>query len=154
MAYRLSLLASFLVLTFAIPIVPVSAQNSALTPELLSKMLDHSASNGIDRVANPIVANRLGISVAGQTWPMRQIGVEETAGGILHNVSFGRGSDQNIVVSAKTKERLNAYRIRRDGTLLAAFTYDIATHGLADIAQAEAHKGLAAELLFWSEHLK
>jgi hypothetical protein len=94
----LSSLASFVILTFAIMIMPVGAQSSALTPELLSKMLDYIARNGTDRDVPSSIANRLGLTAAGQGSPSREAGAKEITSGIQHAVYISRGSDKDILL--------------------------------------------------------
>ncbi len=53
----LSSLARLLILTFAIMVAPVAAQSPALTPDVLSKMLDLIARVGTDREVPADLAN-------------------------------------------------------------------------------------------------
>jgi hypothetical protein len=94
-ASRFASLAVFMTLAFVPLAGQVSAQSSALTPELLSKMLDLIARKGTDRDISPTLANALGLSAAGQGWPNRQIVTRETQSGFLHGMGISRGNDQD-----------------------------------------------------------
>ena len=122
----LSSLACFLTLTFAIMIAPVAAQTPALTPDVLSKMLDYIARDGTDREVPADVASRLGLSGAGQVWPSRQAGLKETSSGLLHGVYAARGREKDLLLTltSASKDKVDVYRIRRDGTLVTAVSLD------------------------------
>ncbi len=77
----LSSLARLLVLALAIMVMPVAAQSQTLAPDVLSKMLDYIARVGNDREVPADIANRLGLSAAGQVWPSRQAGLKNTSSG-------------------------------------------------------------------------
>ncbi len=158
MPRRLSSLASLVMLGFAIVTMPVAAQNATLTPELLSKMLDFIAREGVDRDVPASVANRMGLTAAGQSWPSRQMVFVETANGCTHSVSINRGSDEDILVNVillnvkgdRSNGKINTWRIRRDGKIVAALGYDIRTQQFTTLDRSDAQKKLEAELFFWS----
>jgi hypothetical protein len=129
----LSSLACFLTLTFAIMIAPVAAQTPALTPDVLSKMLDYIARDGTDREVPADVPSRLGLSGVGQVWPSRQAGLK----------------DLLLTLTSASKDKVDVYRIRRDGTLVTAVSLD-AKRQFIERDRAETQKGLDAELVYWS----
>ena len=147
----LSSLARLLILTFAIMVAPVAAQSPALTPDVLSKMLDLIARVGTDREVPADVANRLGLSAAGQVWPSRQAGLKETPSELLHGVYAARGREKDLLLTLTSagKDKVDVYRIRRDGTFVRAVSFD-AKHQFIERDRAETQKGLDAELIFWS----
>jgi hypothetical protein len=147
---RLASLAVLVMLTLLSLAVPVSAQNSGLTPELLSKMLDLIGRAGTDLDIPARVANPLGLSATDQAWPSRQIGYHETASGITHSMAVGRGNDQDIAVNSRKPGNIDFYRIRRDGTLATALIYDIQTRQFTERNLDEAQKSLDAEFAFWA----
>ena len=151
MTRHFSSLARLLILTFAIMIMPVAAQNPALTPDVLSKMLDYIARVGTDREVPADVASRLGLS-AGQVWPSRQAGLKETPSGLLHGVYAARGREKDLLLTltSASRDKVDVYRIRRDGILVTAVSFDPATHQFIERDQAETQKGLDAELIYWS----
>ena len=140
-----------LILTFAIMITPVAAQNPTLAPDVLSKMLDLIARAGNDREVPADVASRLGLS-AGQVWPSRQAGLKETPSGLLHGVYAARGREKDLLLTltSASKDKVDVYRIRRDGTFVTTVSFDPATHQFIERDRAETQKGLDAELIYWS----
>ena len=148
----LSSLARLLILTFAIMIMPAVAQKPALGPDVLSKMLDYIARVGNDREVPADIANRLGLSAAGQVWSSRQAGLKETSSGILHGVYAARGRENDLLLTLTTasKDRVDIYRVRRDGILVAAASLDLQKHQFIEHSRAETQKGLDAELVFWA----
>jgi len=141
-----------LILTFAIMITPVAAQNPTLAPDVLSKMLDLIARRGTDREVPADVANRLGLSAAGQVWPSRQAGLKDTSSGLLHGVYASRGREKDLLLTltSASKDNVDVYRIRRDGTFVTTVSFDPATHQFIERDRAETQKGLDAELIYWS----
>jgi hypothetical protein len=146
----LSSLARLLILTAAMMITPVAAQKPALAPDVLSKMLDYIARVGNDREVPADIANRLGLSAAGQVWPSRQAGLKETSSGLLHGVYASRGREKDLLLSLTSPEKVDLYRIRRDGILVATVTLDIKRQQMIERGNAETQKGLDAELAFWT----
>lgn len=144
----MSSLTRLLILTFAIMIAPVAAQNRTLAPDVLSKMLDYIAKVGIDREVPADIANRLGLSDTGKVWPSRQAGAQIS--GRLHGVYASRGGDKDLLLTLTTDKQVDVYRIRRDGILVAAVTLDLPKHQMVEHNRAETQKGLEAELVFWS----
>jgi hypothetical protein len=152
-ADRLTSLAVLVMLAFAL-MIPVSAQDSVLAPELLSKMLDDIARHGVDRVVPASFADRLGLTVAGQGWPSRQIGANKINSDIEHAVYVNRGSDKDLLLTVTGRETIECYRIRRDGILVIAMAYDNQTRQFTmRDQQAGAQKDLEYELKFWSGFL-
>ena len=149
-ASRLMSLAVLAVLTFVSLAGPVSAQGSALTPELLSKILDDINREGIDRDIPAPMANALGLSATGQGWASRQCVFQESKNKIIHALSISRRNDQDIVVHLGSERFLHDYRILRDGTLLMATIYNIPTHQLTVRNRSEAQKELNTEFAFWA----
>jgi hypothetical protein len=148
----LSSLARLLILTLAIMIVPVAAQTPTLAPNVLTKLLDYIARVGNDREVPADIAKRLGLSAAGQVWSSRQAGLKETESGILHGVyaSRGRENDLLLTLTSAAKDRVDIYRIRRDGILVAAASMDLQKHQFIERDRAATQKGLDAELVFWT----
>jgi hypothetical protein len=96
------------------------------------------------------IANRLGLSAAGQVWPSRQAGLKETSSGLLHGVYASRGREKDLVFSLTSPVKVDLYRIRRDGMLVAAVTLDLQKQQMIEHTRAETQKGLDAELVFWT----
>ena len=144
--------ARLLILAFAIMIAPVAAQTPALAPDVLTKMLDHIARVGNDREVPADVANRLGLSAGGQVWSSRQAGLKETSSGILHGVYASRGREKDLLLTLTTsaKDRVDIYRIHRDGILVTAASLDLQKHQFIERDRAATQKGLDAELAFWT----
>ena len=149
----LSSLARLLILAFAVMIVPVAAQKPTLAPAVLSKMLDYIARVGNDREVPADIANRLGLSAAGQVWPSRQAGLKNTSSGLLHGVYAARGREMDLLLTLTSagKEKVDIYRIHRDGVLVKAASLDLQKHQFIERDRAETQKGLEAELVFWTE---
>jgi hypothetical protein len=147
----LSSLGRLVILTFAMMITPVAAQKPALAPDVLSKMLDYIARVGNDREVPADIANRLGLSAAGQVWSSRQAGLKETSSGVLHGVYVSRGRDNDLLLTltGAAKEKVDIYRVRRDGILVKAVSLDM-KHQFIQRDRAETQKGLDAELAFWT----
>ena len=98
-----------LILTFAIMITPVAAQNPTLAPDVLSRMLDLIARVGTGREVPADIASRLGLSAAGQVWPSRQAGLKETPSGLLHGVYAARGREKDLLLTLTSPEMLYVY---------------------------------------------
>lgn len=147
----LSSLARLLILTAAMMITPVAARNPALAPDVLSKMLDYIARAGNDREVPADIAGSLGLSARGQTWPSRQAGLKETSSGVLHGVYVSRGRDNDLLLTltGAAKEKVDIYRIHRDGILVKAVSLDM-KHQFIQRDRTDAQKGLDAELVFWT----
>ena len=109
MTRHFSSLAGLLILTFAIMIMPVAAQNPTLAPDVLSKMLDLIARVGTGREVPADIANRLGLSTAGQVWLSRQAGLKETPSGLLHGVHAARGREKDLLLTLTSPEMLYVY---------------------------------------------
>jgi hypothetical protein len=155
-ANRLISLAVLAMLAFAPIFNPVAAQNSTRTPELLTRMLDFIARKGTDRDVPALFANGMFLTSAGEAWPSRQLVREEIASGIIHSISISRGSNKDILLSKNTKERIDIYRIERDGILVVAGVYDLPKRDLntRDTRdRAEVQKEVENELENWSAWL-
>jgi hypothetical protein len=149
MANRLISLAVLAMLAFAPIITPASAQNSALTPELLSRILDLNDTKGTDRDVPALVANGLGLSASGKAWPSRQVAVKDLITLVSHGVVVSRESDQDIIFNRRNSDNFHAFRTQRDGTLVTAVSYDLNTLRLTVLSRAEARQELDVEFAFW-----
>jgi hypothetical protein len=149
-AHRLMSLTVLAMLTFAPTITSASAQNSALTPDLLSKMLGLIARKGTDRPIAAPIANALGLSATGQEWESRQVSGPDSRPGAHHGFALSRGTEKDIALSLLTPDILHAFRARRDGTIVAALTLDLRTGQLIMLSHAEAQKELDAEFAYWT----
>ena len=127
----------------------VSAQDSALSPELLSRILSVIASDGIYRDVPPEISNALGLSGTGQGWPSRQLAVKDTSNNVSHAIAISRDTDQDIVLNRRSLDSFSAFRIKRDGTLVTAVRYDLNTGRLVVRSRAEAQKELNGEIAYW-----
>jgi hypothetical protein len=97
------------------------------------------------------IANRMGLSAAGEVWRSRQAGLKENASGLLHGVYVSRGRDTDLLLTLTSagKEKVDVYRVHRDGVLVAAVSLDLQRHQFSERDRAETQKGLDAELTFW-----
>ncbi len=136
-------------LTFVSLATPVFAQSSALTPGLLSKMLSLIAGHGTDRLIGAPIANALGLSATGQGWESRQVSSADGRPDVRHGFALSRGTEKDIALSLLTPDVLHAFRARRDGTLVAALTFDLHTGKLIMLNHAGAQKELDAEFAYW-----
>jgi hypothetical protein len=148
-------LASFIVLAMLAIVslvTPVSAQNSALTPELLSKLVDLTARKGFDREMPAIIATALGLSAAGQTWPNHQIITPDRENPhVFHAFAVDRGSEQDVLITLRNpNDGIHCFRTHRDGTLVKAVIYDLQAGQIVTPNHAEATKELNAEIAYWA----
>jgi hypothetical protein len=157
MANRLASLAVLAILTF----VPNSlqAQNSvantavpgsALTPKLMSKMLQLITLRGTDQQLPASYANAMGLSASGQTWPDRQIATRATLDNFIHAFSVSRGSDQDVVLYTRRSDSVHAFRAHRDGKVVTALIFDNQTSQITMRAPAETQNELDLEFALWA----
>jgi hypothetical protein len=149
----ISRLASFAVLVMLI-LGPTSlqAQNSPLTPQLMSRMLQLITLKGDDGNVALGFANRLGLSATGQGWPWRKIASNATDQ-LVHVFGVSRGNDQDILVYVRRPTDLLIIRAHRDGKAVAALISGRQIEKMAMLSPAEAQKELDHELLFWANNI-
>jgi hypothetical protein len=143
---RLSLITVFLALIF-LPERTVSAQNSRLTPELLSKILAVLQTDGRDREIPAPLASALGLPV-GEDWPTRQFNSVDI-NGTYHGIGINLKSDQDIALVWAIPKVLHAFRIHHDGTLVAGAIHDLKTDQYTKLSGDAAQKELEAEFAYW-----
>lgn len=145
-------LAGLAVLVFGLLATPpVSAQSSRLAPDVLARIIDFVARRGTDRDIDSTLAARLGLSAPGQAWPSRQIATP-TENGNYHGFAVSRSSDSDMAVSFLIpSESVHAFRVRRDGTLVAAVIRDLKTGQMIALKPADAQRELDAEYAFWTK---
>jgi hypothetical protein len=144
---RLISIAVLLLMIF-LPERTVSAQNSKLTPELLSKILAIVQTDGTDRKIPSPLAGALGLA-AGEDWPTRQFNSMDTSGN-YHAIGINRKSDQDIaLVLVIPKISLHAFRVHHDGLLVAGAIHDLKTDQYTKLSRDAAQKELEAEFAYW-----
>ena len=130
--------------------VPVSA----LTPQLMTKMLQLIALRGIDRELAAEFANPLGLTNPGQSWPNRQVASYGVPSKFNHGFAVSRGSDQDIVISLRSPETIYVFRSNRGGKIVAARSCDIKNGGQITMLDfADAQKALDNEIRFWAKNV-
>jgi hypothetical protein len=135
--------------SFAATSVARPAPAIPLTPEVLGKLLGLMVDKGLDNDVPPFIANALGLTGSGQTWPGRSLTAIDKEG-TVRGFYVSRGADQDLLISyAPTHKIGRAYRARRDGTVIAAFMFDPDTRQLTMLDPAEAQTSLDAELTIW-----
>ncbi len=74
-----------------------------------------------------------------------------SSSGLLHGVYAARGREKDLLLTltSASKDKVDVYRIRRDGTLVTAVSLD-AKRQFIERDRAETQKGLDAELVYWS----
>ena len=109
-----------------------------------------TADKGVDRDLAPLVANALGLAPEGQSWTSRSLSWKENEGPI-HSFYISRGPDQDIVFALSNPGKIvYGYRAHRDGSAVAAFSYDPQTKQVAIISTADAQKPLDGQIAFWT----
>jgi hypothetical protein len=145
---RFMLLVSLAALAFA----PTSseAQNSALTPEVAKKIETAVTENGRDHTINAVYATALGLT-ANLDWPDRQLLMNGTDG-MVHAFIISRGDDKDFVLYVHLPDgsSVDTFHTRRDGTLVKAITFNIATKEITLPDVGEAQKKLDDEIGFWT----
>lgn len=131
--------------------IPVSApaSGSALTPEVLNKLLQLVATKGGDKEMSASFVNALGLSPANQGWPDRQL---TTLGSdnFIHVFIISRGSNPDLVMYYRDGNNVHAFRSTRDGKALGALNFDTQSKVITVRTADEAQKELDDELGFWS----
>jgi hypothetical protein len=160
MANRLASLAVLVILTF----VPnnLQAQNSAantaapgsaLPPKLMSKMLQLITLKGVDRDVAVPIANALGLSASGQTWPDRQVVVRTPPSTDKHGFMVNRGSDQDVVLYIRLPDNAHAFRAHRNGRVVTALILDLKTNQITMRTPNEAQSELDSEIAYWTKNV-
>lgn len=127
-----------------------------LTPELLSKILQLIGLRGIDQVIPARIVNALGLTATGEDWPDHKIGAQDNPkdpNTLMHSFAVSRASDQDVVLTQSNKVSIHSYRAHRDGTLVAALTFNKTTGELSMRSPVEAQADLAAEFKFWADNV-
>ena len=133
----------------AIPVAARPAAGPTLTPETMAKLLKLVADKGVDRDLNPLAASTLGLVNSGQTWASRAVNWKEN-NGTLHSFYVNRGTDQDLAISLAIPDKtIYGYRFHRDGTVITAFTFDMATRQITMLSADQAQKPLDAQVAFW-----
>jgi hypothetical protein len=132
------------------------AQNSSMSPDLMSKMLQLIASKGTDREINKYIATALGLTSGGKGWPDRQIAsrLSTDPQSATHGFAVSRGSEQDVVLYKRDPDAsVRLFRARRDGKLVkAGFTTYQGTQ-VTMRAPADAQKELETELAYWTANV-
>ena len=139
----------FSVLSFFLA-ATASAQHSRLSPELLSRLLALLPAKGTDQDIPPSLASILGYP-EDRGLPVRQLASMDKNGN-FHAFGFNRVvDDQDLeIVLLIPKKNFRAFRIHRDGTLVAAAMQDPQTMNFKMLLNADqAQKELNAELAYW-----
>jgi hypothetical protein len=142
-AGRLISLSVLVMLTFVPTVNSVSAQNSALTPGLLDKLLGLTVRKGNELQLPSWATKPLGIPAG---WISISVAVPDSRAGFYHSFSISKGSDQDIIFSLRAPDSVHLFRTRRDGTLISAAVVNLDAT-LRD--GVDTQNELRAELAFW-----
>jgi hypothetical protein len=120
---------------------------SALTPQLLDKMLRLVTSLGDDHAVPAKFATPLGFAVG---WPVHQLAVNDADGITAHDFAVHRGSDEDLLVFRHDAINGQFYRCHRDGKIVAGINFDPKSGQVTTLALDDAQKRLDAEFAFWA----
>jgi hypothetical protein len=123
---------------------------SALSPTLMSKMLEVILHSGRDSSMAANIASALGITAAGEPWLDHEITVTATDGH-KHQFAVSRGTDQDIVIACVYPDKILAYRVHRDGRVVAALAHDIKSKENTVRAPVETQAEAESEFKMWAE---
>jgi hypothetical protein len=130
-----------------------AARKLIVVPQLLSKMLPYIASNGADRELPASIANPLGLSASGATWPYRSIGVNDSDAQHVHGFAVGRGSDPDIVLSQRLPDSLHVFRANREGKVVTAMFVSLPSKQIKMLAPAEAQPEFDSNWDYWCGYI-
>ena len=128
------------------------APTTALSPEILGKLLKLMAEKGGNWDVPGWIGKSMGFAVPGATWATRSISFSEKDG-TAHAFVVSRGSEQDLVftkAAALTSKIVYNYRVHRDGTLVAATVTTGDNDQYKTLEPAEAQKSVETELAIWS----
>jgi hypothetical protein len=126
---------------------------TGLTPELSAKIAAWRTAQGINREAPALIANSLGLSSAGQTWPDRQSAAQDTGDNSVHSIAVGRPEGDDILLGVIRGGILLAFRAHANGTMISALRFDTKTQALTVRTVAEAQGDLDMEYAFYSKNI-
>ncbi len=121
-----------------------------LTPEVMDKMLKLIAAHGTNRETAEALAGALGLADPGKSWPNRQMEIEDAKYHYSHGFAVSRGSDQDILLSRRTKDSIYAFRAHRDGKVVKALIANFKTGKITMRDPAEAQADFGAECSLWA----
>ena len=124
-----------------------------LAPQLLCKMLPYIASNGVDRELAAVFANPLGLSTAGATWSYRGIGIHHPDAEHIYGFGISRGADPDVLLSHRMPDSIHVFRANRDGTVIKALTFSVATKQVTMINPTEAQAEFDTDWNLWSDEI-
>ena len=135
---------------------PAGGAVQPLSPAVRDQVLDLIAGFGIDRDLPPIIANALGLSASGQTWPYKEMDSEVDLGkssGSRHIFAINRGAAPDLVIALRTGNAMLVFRTRRDGQVVTALSWDTSAAGVVMRTPAEAQADLNAEFSYWTRNV-
>ena len=135
---------------------PAGGAVQPLSPAVRDRVLDFIAGFGIDRDLPPIIANALGLSASGQTWPYKEMDSEVDLGkssGSRHIFAINRGAAPDLVIALRTGNAMLVFRTRRDGQVVTALSWDTSAAGVVMRTPAEAQADLNAEFSYWTRNV-
>ncbi len=136
--------------------VPDANPAPHLSPAVRDKVLDLIAQFGMDRELPAMLANPLGLSATGQTWPYRQVRSTLEPGkqsGPAHWFTINSGSQPDLMLVSLAGNTVLMFRTNRDGQLMSAISYDRDTKRVSTRTHAEAQPDLYAELSYWARNI-
>jgi hypothetical protein len=156
MANRRAVFAFIAMLAFASLAAPAFAQDSALSPDVLNKIMKFIAEKGGHQEIPAVLSSALGLTDSGHTWPTNSIVLAHTVDGHVvpgfkHGFSFSSEGQQDIVIIERDSDQIRAYRTQRDGKLVTAIMYDVKAHQVTVRSRAEAQRGLNTEITYWTD---
>lgn len=131
---------------------PDHKTGSELTPELRQKILKLIEKRGDDGEIPARFANALGVSSTGKPWPNHHANAIDTnKPDTVHIFSVSRINDQDVVLTKRFPDGLNAYRVNQDGKVVTALSYKLQTKELTMRIPVEAQSDLDVEIVFWKD---
>jgi len=125
----------------------------ALTPQLMTKMLQLIAVSGSNRELAAEFAHPLGLTATGQSWPNRQVASYGIPSNFNHGFAVSRGSDQDVVLSLRTPDTIYVFRSDRHGASATALSCDVKNGNIITLNFVNARKALDNEIRFWAKNV-
>jgi hypothetical protein len=134
--------------TAAPPASLPAASGPVFNAEVMNKVLQLISSKGKDGTVSPAIASTLGLT-SGETWLDHKVAVI-APDKMNHGFAISRGADQDVVLYVRYPDTVHIFRAHRDGTLVAALTYNNQTQAIVVLPIAEAQAEHASELAIWA----
>ncbi len=123
---------------------------SALTAELMAKMLQLIERRGTDHEMGARLASFLELSAGGQVWLYRSVTAPGTQDKMQHGFFVSRGSDQDIVIGRRSDRDAHLFRAHRDGKVVLALSVDIKTNEILMRPPFDAQAEFESEVKLWA----